>query len=164
MKALGSVEFSIEELPDELNIRYVRHAGWIERILAPAAVPVFAVVGWFWQRPVMIIGAGGVAVFLIARWAWGHESVLRVLPDRLVASVYLWSSRETALSEIQAMQWQPGDAWWTECGKPAGLYISRGGRWECVFPLASREQASDVLDAITRRFPRFRVTSTPWSI
>ena len=36
MKPLGSVEFSIEVLPDKLQIRYARHAGRIERIVAPS--------------------------------------------------------------------------------------------------------------------------------
>lgn len=162
MKALGSVEFTIEELPGELQIRCVRHAGWLGRILAPAAVPIFAIIGWFWQRPVLIIGAGGMAVLLMAGWARSRERLLRILPDRLVTSAYHRNSTETALSEIRGMQWQPGDPWWREFGKPAGLYVACAGRWECVFPLVSKDYASAAMEAITRKFPAFRVTSTQW--
>ena len=165
MKPFGSVEFNIEELPGELKICFVCHAGWIEAFLAPAAVPVFAVFGWFWQKPALIVGAGGLTVLLIARWAWNHQSVLRVLPDRLITSVYLWNSTETELSDIKNMLWRRGDPWWHELGEPAGLYVSCAGRWKCVLPLASREHASAAMEAISRKFPGYRVGApTPWSI
>jgi hypothetical protein len=57
MKPLGSVEFGIEELPAELKIRYGRNAGWIERSLAPALVPLLIAAGWFWQETFLVVGA-----------------------------------------------------------------------------------------------------------
>ena len=129
MRPFGSVEFSIEELPAELQVRYVRHAGWIERILARAAVPALMAIGWFWQKPFLVAGAGGGFVVLLIRWAWGHQSVLRVLPDRLVTSAYLWNSTETALSSIETMQWLRADVWsgdGDDNGRE-GLYISCAG-------------------------------------
>ena len=165
MKPFGTVEFNIEELPRELKICLVHHAGWIEAFLAPSAVPAFAVIGWFWQKPVLIMSAGGLAVLLIARWAWKHKSVLRVLPDRLITSVYLWNSSEAALSDIENVQWLRGDPWWQEYGKPAGLYVSCAGLWKCVLPLVSREQAGAAMEAISRKFPGYRVgVPVPWSI
>src|SRR5258708_38250722 len=105
MKPLGSVEFSIEVLPDKLQIRYARHAGWIERIVAPVVVASSMVIGWFWQKPVLIAGASGLIILLILHWAWGHESVLRIFPDRLIASSYLRNTMETSLSSVQTIHW-----------------------------------------------------------
>jgi len=156
MGPLGALEFTIVELPDELQIKRVRHAGWIERILAPAVVPALMVIGWFWQKPVLIVGASGLLMLLIFRWAWGHPSVLRVLPDRLITSVYLWNTMETALTDIDTMQWLRGEMF-VENGDPDGLYVSCAGRCKCVLPLVSKEQAKAATDAISRRFPKYPV-------
>jgi hypothetical protein len=164
MNPFGSVEFSIEELPAELRIRYARRAGWIERILAPAAVPVLMMVGWFWQKPSLIVLSGGLFAILIVRWAWSHQSVLRIMPDRLVTSVYLWNSSETSLADIETMQWLRGDVW-SENGEPDGLYVSCAGRSKCVLPLICREQAKAATDAISRRFPAYPINvSIPGSL
>ena len=69
------------------------------------------VIGWFWQKPSLVLGAGMLFVVLLIRWAWGHPSVLRVLPDRLISSAHLWNSTETALSSIETMQWLRADLW-----------------------------------------------------
>jgi hypothetical protein len=127
MRPLGSLEFTIVELPDELQIKRVRHAGWIERILAPALVPALMVIGWFWQKPALIVGASGLLMLLIFRLAWGHPSVLRVLPDRLITSVYLWNTMETVLTDIETVQWLRGEMF-VENGDPDGLYVSCAGR------------------------------------
>jgi len=156
MGPLGALEFTIVELPDELQIKRVRHAGWIERILAPALVPALMVIGWFWQKPVLIVGASGLLMLLIFRWAWGRPSVLRVLPDRLITSVYLWNTMETALADIDTMQWLRGEMF-VENGDPDGLYVSCAGRCKCVLPLVSKEQAKAATDAISRRFPKYPV-------
>ena len=157
MKPLGSVEFTIEELPDKLQIRYARHAGWIERIVAPAVVASSMVIGWFWEKPVLIAGASGLIFMLLIRWAWGHESILRILPDRLIASSYLRNTMETSLSNVETIRWlrqySPGDG----VGVGEGLYISRAGRPECILPLVSEEQARAVTEAISRRFPEYPV-------
>jgi hypothetical protein len=129
MKPLGSVEFSIEELPDKLQIQYARHAGWIERIVAPVVVASSMVIGWFWQKPVLIAGASALAILLIVHWAWGHESVLRIFPDRLIASSYLRNTIETSLSNVETIRWlreYSSD----DGGVVEGLYISRAGRPE----------------------------------
>ncbi|HTW80461.1 MAG TPA: hypothetical protein VME23_13015 [Terracidiphilus sp.] len=159
MSPLGSIEFNIEQLPYELRIRYVRHAGWIERILAPAAAPALMAIGWFWQRPVMIVGAGGLAMLLIIRWAWGHESVLRVLPDRLVTSVYLWNPTETVLGTIESLYWFHPDLWEKHVG-PTGLYVLCAGRGKCVLPLISEKQADAAIKAISIRFPNYPVKAS----
>ena len=137
MRPFGSVEFSIEELPSELRIRHFRQAGWVERILVPTAVPLLGVVGWFWQKPSLVLAPGGVLTLLIFRWAWGHPSTLRVLPDRLITSVYLWNQTETTLSDIQSMQWLRAEIF-VEAGDPDGLYVSCAGRCKCVLPLMSK--------------------------
>ena len=103
MRPFGSLEFTIQELPTELWISRLRHAGWIERILAPAVVPPLVAIGWFWQEPLLIVAASGLIGLLIFRWSWGHPSTLRVLSDRLITSVYLWNQTETALSDIATM-------------------------------------------------------------
>ncbi len=154
MTALGSVELNIDELPGELRIRYSRHAGWIERIVAPAAVATFMVIGWFWKEPALIVGASGLLVLLIARWAWDHESVLRIFPDRLIASSYLSNSTETLLEDVESIQWLRR---WSDEGGPDGLYISCAGRPKCILPLIPKEQASVVTDAISRRFPGYPI-------
>ncbi len=156
MRPLGSLEFSIVELPDELQIRRVRHAGWVERILAPAVVLALMVIGWFWQKPFLIVGATGLIMLLIFRWAWGHPSVLRVLPDRLIASSYFSNPKETPLSHIETIRWLHRDSWHDGAG-PEGLYISNTGRRECILPLVSEEQARFATDAISRQFPRYPV-------
>jgi hypothetical protein len=156
MEPLGSEEFSIEELPAELKIRYGRHAGWVERILAPIAVPVLIAAGWFWQKPFPVLVGSGLIMVLTFRWAWGHQSVLRVLPDRLIASSYLQNSAEIALSEIESMKWLRRDALRRHSG-PQGLYISYAGRSQCVLPLVSEEQAKAATDAISRKFPKYPV-------
>jgi len=104
MGPFGSVEFTIQELPTELRISRLRHAAWIERILAPAVVPPLVAIGWFWQEPLLIVAASGLVGLLIFRWSWGHPSTLRVLSGRLITSVYLWNQTETALSDIATMQ------------------------------------------------------------
>ena len=156
MKPLGSVEFSIEVLPDKLQIRYARHAGWIERIVAPVVVASSMVIGWFWQKPVLIAGASGLTIFLIMHWAHGHESVLRIFPDRLTASSYLRNTMEASLSNVETIRWlrqysSEGG------GSQEGLYISRAGRPECILPLVSEEQARAVTEAISRKFPEYPV-------
>ena len=156
MRPLGSVEFTIEELPTELRIRYLRHAGWVERILALAAVPLLVVIGWFWQKPSLIVAASGLLMLLIFRWAWGHPSTLRVLPDRLITSVYLWNQTETTLSDIQSMQWLRAEIF-VEGGDPDGLYVSCAGRCKCVLPLISKQQAKAATDAITQKFPKYPI-------
>lgn len=155
MRPLGSVEFVIEELPGELQIRYSRHAGWIERIVAPAIAASSLVIGWFWQKPPLIMGGGVLIVFLIVRWAWGHESVLRVFPDRLIASSYFRNTKETSLSNIETIRWLRQDS--SDDGLVEGLYISRAGRPECILPLVSEEQARGVTEAISRKFPEYPV-------
>ena len=156
MGPLGSIEFTIVESSNELQIAYGRHAGWIEGILAPALVLPLFVVGWFWQKPGLILAAGGLIVILITRWAWNHASLLRVLPDRLITSVYLWNQTETALSDIQTMQWLRCEMF-VEGGDPDGLYISCAGGCKCVLPLVSKEQAKAATDPISRRFPKYPV-------
>jgi hypothetical protein len=156
MEPLGSDEFSIEELPAELKIRYGHHAGWIERILAPLVVPALIAAGWFLQKPLLILGGSGLILILIFRWAWGHQSVLRVLPDRLIASSYLQNPAETALSDIQSMKWLRRDVLEKYSG-PQGLYISCARLSKCVLPLVSEEQAKAATDAITRKFPKYPV-------
>jgi hypothetical protein len=156
MEPFGSDEFSIEDLPAELKIRYGRHAGWVERILAPVTVPALIAAGWFWQKPLLILGGSGLIMILIFRWAWGHQSVLRVLPDRLIASSYLQNSTETALSEIQSVKWLRRDML-KEYSGPQGLYISCGRGSKCVLPLVSEEQGKAATDAISRKFPKYPV-------
>jgi hypothetical protein len=160
MSPFGSVEFNIEELPAELRIRYIRHAGWIERILAPAAVPALGAIGWFGQRPELIMGAGALVMLLIFRWAWSHQSVLRVLPDRLISSVYLWNETEIALSDIESIKWLRRDFIDQRSNKyegPRGLYVWRAGCSKCVLPLVSEEQARAATDAIFRKFPKYPI-------
>ena len=156
MRPLGSVEFSIEELPGELQVRYARHAGWIERFVGPAAAPLSIVIGWFWQKSVLITGGGMLIFLLIFRWAWGHESVLRIFPDRLIASSYLRNTKETSLSSVQTIQWLRQNSGDGE-GVGEGLYISRAGLPECILPFASEEQAKVITDAISRLFPQYPV-------
>jgi hypothetical protein len=155
MKPLGSVEFSIEELPDKLQIRYARRAGWIERIVAPAIVASSILIGWFWQNPVLIVGASGLILLLILRWAWGHESVLRIFPDRLIASSYFRNTMETTLSNVETIRWLRQDS--SEGGVQEGLHISRAGRPECILPFVSEEQARSVTEAISRKFPEYPI-------
>jgi hypothetical protein len=156
MKPFGSVEFTIQELPSELRIRHLRHAGWIERFLAPAMVPLLGMMGWFWQKPSLIVTASGLVMLLIIRWAWDHPSTLRVLPDRLITSVYLWNQTETALSDIQSMQWLRGEIF-VENGDPDGLYVSSQGRCKCVLPSVSQKQGKAATDAISRKFPKYPI-------
>lgn len=156
MTALGSVELNIDELPGELQIRYSRHAGWIERIVAPAAVPILMVTGWFLQKPALILVASFLLVLLILRWAWGKESILRIFPDRLIASSYLSNSTETLLANVESIQWL--GRWGGEGdGGPDGLYISCAGKPKCILPFISKERASAVIDAIFRRFPAYPI-------
>jgi hypothetical protein len=156
MRPFGSVEFTIQELPSELQISRLCHAGWIERILAPAAVPPLVAIGWFWQKPLLIVAASGLVMLLIFRWAWGHPSTLRVLSDRLITSVHLWNQTETALSDIATVQWLRGEIL-VENGDPDGLYVSCAGRCKCVLPLISKQQARAATDAITRKFPKYPI-------
>lgn len=156
MKPFGSVEFTIEELPSELQIRRSRSAGWIEWFLAPAAAPLLFLEGWFWQKPGLIVAGGGLIVALMGRWAWHHPSVLRVRHDRLVTSVYLWNQTETALCDIQSMQWLRGELF-VENGDPDGLYVYCAGRSKCVLPLISQKQAKAATDAISRKFPSYPI-------
>jgi hypothetical protein len=93
---------------------------------------------------------------LILRWAWGHESVLRIFPDRLIASSYLRNTKETSLSSVQTIQWLRQNSWDGE-GVGEGLYISRAGLPECILPFASKEQAKVITDAISRLFPQYPV-------
>ena len=156
MRPLGSVEFTIEELPSELQIRRLRHASWVERFLVPAAVPPLFVIGWFWQKPGLIMAGGGLIILLIFFWAWNHPSVLRVLSDRLITSVYLWNQTETALSDIQSVQWLRGEIF-VENGEPDGLYVSCAGRCKCILPLVSQKEAKAATDAIMRKFPKYPI-------
>jgi hypothetical protein len=156
MRPFGSLEFTIQELPTELWISRLRHAGWIERILAPAVVPPLVAIGWFWQEPLLIVAASGLIGLLIFRWSWGHPSTLRVLSGRLITSVYLWNQTETALSDIATMQWLRGEIF-VENGDPDGLYVSCAGRCKCVLPLISKQQAMAATDAITRKFPKYSI-------
>jgi hypothetical protein len=159
MTPFGSVEFNIEELPGELRVRYARNAGWIERILAPAAVTVLAVIGWFWQEPGPFMGACGLCLLLVMRWAWGHESVLRIFPDRLVFSSYFQNPKEVLLADIKTMQWSPREPLDEDRG-PTGLYISCAGRAVCVLPFVRYGQAKAVTDAISKKFPEYPVNVT----
>lgn len=113
-------------------------------------------IGWFWEKPVLIFAAGCLTVFLIIQWAWKHPSVVRVLPDRLITSVYLWNQTETALSDIQTMQWLRGEVF-AENGDPDGLYVLCSGRCKCVLPLISQKQAKAATDAISRKFPKYPI-------
>ena len=156
MGPFGSVKFTIEELPSELQIRRSQNPGWIERFLAPAAVLPLFVIGWFWQKPVLIVAASGLILLLVINWAWNHPSVLRVLPDRLITSVYLWNQTETAISDIQSMRWLRGEIF-VENADPDGLYVLCAGRCKCVLPLVSRKQAKAATDAISRKFPKYPI-------
>lgn len=155
MAPFGSLQFNIVELRGELQIRYTRHTGWVERILAPMLVPILAMIGWFCQKPFLIVSAGVLLMFVIVRWGWGHWRVLRVLPDRLISSADVWKNREFKLSNIETIQWLRADVW-TENGEPEGLYISCSGRAKCVLPL-TKEQAKAVTDAISRKFSNYPV-------
>ena len=103
MTSFGSVEFNIEELSDRLLIRYARRAGWIERILAPALVPVLAWIGSIRQEPGPVIGAAVLLLFLVVRWTRGHESALQILPDRLIYSSYFQDEKETLLADVETI-------------------------------------------------------------
>jgi hypothetical protein len=156
MRPLGSVEFTVDERDSEVQVRSFRRAGWVERFLAPAAVPPLFVIGWFWQKPELIAAGGGLIMLLLFLWAWGHPSELRVLPDRLITSVYLWKQTETTLSEIQSMQWLRGEIF-VENGDPDGLYVLSSGRYKCVLPLISQKQAKVAIDAISQKFPNYPI-------
>ena len=82
--------------------------------------------------------------------------MLRVLPDRLITSVYLWNQTETALSDIESIRWLRGEIF-VESGDPDGLYVSCAGRCKCILPLVSQKQAKVATDAISRRFPKYPI-------
>jgi hypothetical protein len=157
MKPMGSDELTIKELPGELRIKYARHAGWIERIVAPAIAVSMMMVAWFWRMPILGLGASGLVALLFLRWVWGHESVLRVFPERLVASSYLRDAMEVLRSSVQTIQWLRQDSLEDGGIVQKGLYISRTGRPECILPRISEEQAIAITDAISRLFPEYPV-------
>lgn len=70
------------------------------------------VIGWFWQKPVLIAGASGLTILLIVYWAWCHESVLRIFPDRLIASSDLRNTIETSLSNAETVVLLNEDSAW----------------------------------------------------
>ena len=155
MTPLGSIEFSIEELPDELRIRYSRHAGWIERIVAPAAVPALMTIGWLRQQPVSIIGASVLFISLLVSWLAARERVLQVVADRLIASSYFSDEIEILRSNIEGIEWV-GFGWFAEGRGPDGLYVRCAGRRTCIFPV-TEEKARAVLNTISRRFPKYPI-------
>jgi len=154
MTMFGSVEFTIEELPGELRIRYGRHAGWIDWILA-SAVPVLVTIGWFLQEPVLIAVGGGLSVLVFALWGRNYGNALRVFPDRLVYSNFARDPREILLADVASIRWRTWSGW-DENTPSDGLYISYSGRLECLLPLGS-ERARAVISAIYRKFPQWPV-------
>ena len=102
------------------------------------------------------MAGGGLIILLIFFWAWNHLSVLRVLSDRLITSVYLRNQTETALSDIQSVQWLGGEIF-VENGEPDGLYVSCAGRCKCILPLVSQKEAKAATDAILRKFPKYPI-------
>jgi hypothetical protein len=154
MTIFGSVEFKIEELPSELRIRWVRHAGWIDWILAPA-VPVLMMIGWSFQEPVFIAVGGGLFIPVICLWGLNHAKVLRVFSDRLIYSNYIREPKEILLADVEVIRWRTWSSW-NESAPPDGLYISRGGRLECILGIGQK-QARAVTNAISRKFPEFPV-------
>jgi len=159
MTPFGSIEFTIEELLSEVRIRRLRHPGWIEQIVAPVLVPLLVLIGWYGQFPSLIVAASFLTMSLIYGWAWKHSSTLRVLPDRLIASAYLWNKWEGALSDLHTIQWRSG-AVFDENSGPSGLYVSCRGRSRCVLPHVSEEQARIAMHAILRKFPNYPMSAS----
>lgn len=155
MTIFGSIEFNVEDLPGELKIRYIRHAGWIDWIVTPA-VPVIITIGWFLEVPELIAVGGGLSVLVFALWGWNYARVLQVFPDRLIYSNFVRDPREISLADVLSIRWRSWSRW-KENSPPDGLYISHGGRLECILPLASEKQARAVTDAISRKFPQYPV-------
>lgn len=156
MEPFGSIEFDIEDLSTEVRIRYARRSGWVERILAPIAIPILVALGWFLVKPILVLAASGLTIILIVRWAWAHPSELRVLPDRLIATSYLTNPMEIPLSEIESIKWLPRDVLVKYSG-PCGIYVSCASGPKCVLPMVAKEQAKAATDAISKRFPAYPI-------
>jgi hypothetical protein len=89
-------------------------------------------------------------------WGWNYEKVLRVFPDRLIYSNFIRDPREISLADVETIRWRSWSPW-DENSPPDGLYISRGGRLECILPLGSEKRARAVIGAIFRKFPKYPV-------
>jgi hypothetical protein len=164
MNAFGHTELTVNELPDRLQFRVDREAGW-----APAAVLLIVSTGFMifsltisvptLRYTFAAVTAGffvWIGITLVRNLKKIDTTTLSVTSESLVATGaglrWLGSGNSTSCvptAEIRSMGYETGGE-----DDPSGLYVSCGF-WKnrCLLPGLNRQQCTAVTIAIVRRFP-----------
>ncbi|MGO9335988.1 MAG: hypothetical protein ACLPY1_00630 [Terracidiphilus sp.] len=152
MTLTGKADVESRDLGAELQFKVTRERGLIEVLAIPAFLAFFLYVGWKANRYWFVVAGGLWAAVMTANWLQGSETELRVTTTELTATGNLGRMFSTQLrvpaAEVTALGWEGG----SEDADP-GLYVKRGWRRLCIMPGLNKEQATEVADAIRRRFP-----------
>ena len=160
MKALSQIHLTTAELPDALEFRVEREAGWFELALS-AVITIFAV--WlFWKtgslfpRIIAVLAAAAAVVTLWANWLHGKVTRLVVNAEEIVADGNLDRILATTVripaGELKSLRWDSGG----EDGTP-GLYANRGWNSTLLLPHITQQHATTICNAIENRFPEICV-------
>jgi hypothetical protein len=163
MRLVSGVRLKTFERTDQLQFRMVRKYGLIDNIAGPLVTVILLFPGFRQPSRILLIFGGIALISLIANWLRGRETELCVTNTELVAAGNLetifYSRISVLASEITSLEWRCGDE-----GSSEGMWLRHGSGYACVLPGLSEEQATEVIETISRRFPEMGVDHSPTSI
>jgi hypothetical protein len=163
MNALSSSTLKIDDLDDELQFTLTRDVGWLEVVIPVSAACGVGIWGAYTGSMVGLFVCAVAIGGMLINWALGPTTVFRISGNRLVASGNLrrWSSSDIDIpaNEVKSIGWSSGGR-----NSSSGLYAWHGLRGTCVLPGLPKKKAAEVTDAISKKYPQFRIGSgSVWS-
>ena len=156
MKTFGSKELEQRDLGDSLVFVLTRNHGWFEIAVEAVVIGGFCFYAWWRGSAIAIIFAALAVIGILANWAHGRKTTLRVSENGIIARGNLdsWFTTETNLrvEEITSMEWRSASE-----GDNGGLSVSQGFAQAWVLPGITEEQGRGIIDAIADKFPDFPV-------
>jgi hypothetical protein len=163
-EAFGSTALKIEDLDDDLQCTVTRQGGWLAPVVITCIVTglsTYAILTAHYFYLFMALFMVG-AVFI--SWTRGPVTTLRISANRILATGNLerLSSSDFRIeaNKVDHIGWSNGG----ENGN-SGLHIWHGMLgWgsTCVLPGISKDQCTQITDAIAAKFPRYKIKNS-WS-
>lgn len=155
MKMIGSTELETQDLGHSLQFVRTRTPGWLGIVVEVVAIGGFGLYACWKSSIILILFAAIAMIGVMANFAHGNETLLRVSDKGILARGHLHSWFTTELSlpveEITAMGWSAG------VESDGGVYVSRGYTQTWVLRGATEEQGRTIIAAIQEKFPDFPI-------
>ena len=156
MKMIGNGELETQDLGHSLQFVRTRNLGWLAILVEIVAIGGFGLYACWKSSVILFLFAAFAMIGMVANFAHGNETLLRVSETGILARGNLdsWFTTELSLSveEITSMGWSAGGE-----GDNGGIYVSRGYTQTWVLPGATEEQGRTIMAAIEEKFPDFPI-------